>query len=83
MTELLIQKQYGYCREIDVAIDKPELRVYRNDPKTISIQIRNNGPITDHRKGKNRNMISGLALTREEAIALIKGLNEFVKEIGQ
>lgn len=78
MRDLIIEKPYGYCKEIVTDIDLPALRVYKNTPETIHVQIRYSGPITDNRKGKSRNMISGIDLNHEEAASLVNKLNDFL-----
>ncbi len=82
--ELELPKKYAYCREVkhlDADIE-PMLRVYRNSPATIELQVRTFGAITETGRGTPKNMIAGVALTVEEARALRDKLDEFCAEFG-
>lgn len=82
MENLELPKKFAYCREVKHldANNEPMLRVYRNSPAHLDLQVRTFGAITENGRGTSKNMIAGVALTVEEARALRDKLNEFCTE---
>ena len=78
--ELFIPKPYAYVLELKSQDDPntPMLRVYRNQPDLIAIQVRTHAPIVGG--GKPRDMIAGVGLTKDEAMILIARLKHFVEQ---
>lgn len=84
MENLELPKKYAYCREVkhlDADIE-PMLRVYRNSPATIELQIRTFGAVTETGRGTPKNMISGVSLSIDEARVLRAKIDEFMTEFG-
>ena len=85
MENLELPKKYAYCREVkhlDSNIE-PMLRVYRNSPATIELQVRTFGAVTETGRGTAKNMISGVSLSIDEARATRDKLDEFIAEFGE
>ena len=82
MESMEINKKFAYCREVkSLKSDiEPMLRVYRNSPAHVELQIRTHGAITESGRGTAKNMIAGVGLSVEEAKALRDKLDEFVAE---
>lgn len=78
--ELIFPKPFAYCREVkNLAVNNENvIRIYKDTPDTLQIQIRTFGPITDSRTGAKRNMIAGSSMTKNEAIAFKAKLEEFI-----
>lgn len=85
MENLELPKKYAYCREVkhlDANIE-PMLRVYRNSPATIELQVRTFGAVTETGRGTAKNMIAGVSLNIDEARAMRVKLDEFIAEFGE
>lgn len=84
MESLELPKKFAYCREVKHldSNNEPMLRVYRNSPATLDLQVRTFGAVTETGRGAAKNMIAGVALTVEEARALRDKLDEFCAEFG-
>lgn len=82
MKSLELTKKYAYCREVKGLQNnnEPMLRIYRNSPCFLDLQVRTFGPTTETGKGTAKNMISGVGLTVEEVKILRDTLNEFIAE---
>lgn len=85
MESLELPKRFAYCREVknlDANIE-PMLRVYRNSPASIELQVRTFGAVTETGRGAAKNMIAGVSLTIDEAMALKAKIDEFCAEFGR
>lgn len=77
--ELLIRNEYANCTELtgDDNVGREHdnmLRVYRQSPCSILLQIRAFGPITESGMGKPRRMTANTSLGRKEVGLLIRHL---------
>lgn len=83
-TELMLNNTSAYCHEVKQlnfrAPIAPALRVFRNVPDAIQLQVRCYGGIGNHGQGVKRNMIAGVNITAAQAEQVIEALTEFVKQ---
>jgi len=78
--ELIIPKEHAAIYEAKTLQSENEncVRLYRNGPCTIQLQIRTFKSITDiGHPGKKRNMLAGVSLSLEE----LKNIVRFAKEV--
>ena len=85
MESLELPKKFAYCRELKHldSNNAPMLRVYRNSPETLELQVRTFSSVTETGRGTAKNMIAGVSLTPDEARALRAKLDEFMSEFGE
>lgn len=56
----------------------PAVRVYRDTPDTLCVQVRTFAPTTYNGHGTKRNMLASASLTVEEAKTLREALDAFI-----
>ena len=81
MSEVLILKQYARIYELgkvsEIGKQENEIRVYKNSPETIAVQIRTCKPITCSTKGISKNMIAHVSLTENDIRLFIQYAKQY------
>jgi len=72
--ELHLVKPYSTIKEVaDLEKDNDNIiRIYKNNPESVTLQIRTFGPTNQNETGKDRNMIATTSVNLEEWEAIDK-----------
>ena len=80
MNDRIIPAPYATIYEVKAPQNDNCVRVYRDSPNGIAIQIRTFKPINYDQTGKKRNMLAHATLSREDAVILRDRLNLFLDD---
>jgi len=80
MNDRIIPAPYATIYEVKAPQNDNCVRIYRDSPNGIAIQIRTFKPINYDQNGKKRNMLAHVSLSKAEAEILRDRLNLFLED---